>query len=450
MKGHYYFLIVFILFSCVTGDDFDTPEEKCDNTLAANKTVQEIFNLSTNTATKYTENDFIEGYVVSSDQNGNFFKTISVQTLDGSLGFSVPIDQTDLYTIYNPGRKVIVKLKNTYNEVDNDALEIGDLFIDNFNNETVGRIPYPAFEDVLIKSCEVVNEENLVTSIVINDISEARLNTLVEFTDVQFVDKALGSTLYDSANDEGGSSTNHFIEDTSGNILIFRTSAFADFANQEVPSKSGKIRGVLTKFNGAYQLLARSFRDVSLTEERFEIEFKNNIFFTELADPNNNASARFIEIYNAEDEPINLNGWTIRRYTNANTTISSTIDLSGSSIEAGQAFVIAANATEFEAVFGFAADLAAGSNSPADSNGDDNLELVDSEGTVVDVFGVIGEDGTGTNHEFEDGRALRSISVLIGNPIYTFNEWQIWNDTGAIGTTNLPQDAPGVFTPGAR
>ena len=450
MKGHCYILIVFILFSCVKGDDFDTPEEKCDNTTVANKTVQEIFNLSTNTATKYTEDDFIEGYVVSSDQNGNFFKTISVQTLGGSLGFSVPIDQTDLYTIHNPGRKVIVKLKNTYTEVDNDALEIGDLFIDNFNNETVGRIPYPAFEDVLIKSCEVVNEDNLVTTIVINDISDARLNTLVEFTDVQFVDEALGSTLHDAAISEDDFATNHFIEDTSGNILIFRTSAFADFANQGVPSNSGKIRGVLTKFKGTYQLLARSFSDVNLTEERFEIELKNNIFFSELADPNNNASARFIEIYNAEDEPINLNGWTIRRYTNANTAISSTIDLSGSSIEAGQAFVIAANATEFEGVFGFAPDLTAGSNSPADSNGDDNLELVDSEGTVVDIFGVIGEDGTGTNHEFEDGRALRNASITVGNQIYTFSEWQIWNDTGDDGTTNLPQDAPGVFTPGVR
>ncbi len=45
MKGHCYILIVFILFSCVKGDDFDTPEEKCDNTTVANKTVQEIFNV---------------------------------------------------------------------------------------------------------------------------------------------------------------------------------------------------------------------------------------------------------------------------------------------------------------------------------------------------------------------------------------------------------------------
>jgi hypothetical protein len=34
-----------------------------------------------------------------------------------------------------------------------------------------------------------------------------------------------------------------------------------------------------------------------------------------------------------------------------------------------------------------------GSNGPADSNGDDNLALM-LNGTVVDVFGVPGEDGT--------------------------------------------------------
>ncbi len=86
----------------------------------------------------------------------------------------------------------------------------------------------------------------------------------------------------------------------------------------------------------------------------------------------------------------------------------------------------------------------------ADSIGDDNLELVDSEGNVVDFFGIIGEDGSDTNHEFEDGRALRNASIVEGNPGYTFIEWQIWNDTGGAGTTNVPQDATEAFNPGVR
>jgi len=90
------------------------------------------------------------------------------------------------------------------------------------------------------------------------------------------------------------------------------------------------------------------------------------------------------------------------------------------------------------------------SKGPADSNGDDNIELVDPNGTVIDIFGVIGENGSGTNHEFEDGKALRNASVIQGNPVYNFNEWQLWNDTGAEGTTKLPQNAPDDFTPGVR
>ncbi|MDJ0646138.1 MAG: DUF5689 domain-containing protein [Flavobacteriaceae bacterium] len=450
LRKFFAYVILFTFFSCVKSNDFELLSDRCNDDIASNEAIENIFNLSTSTAVKYTEDTIIEGYVVSSDQGGNFFKILSLQALNGSIGFSIPIDQSDLYTIYNPGRKVYVHLNNIYTEIDNGALEIGDLFIDNFSNERVGRIAYPAYENILLKSCESVDENRLVQNLAIRDIDDTYLNTLIEFTDIQFVEEALGRTLYDSALDMGGSATNHLLEDTSGNTLIFRTSAFADFASLNVPEESGTIRGVLTKFNGAYQLLIRTFSDVILTNDRFQVELKNNLFFTELADPNNNSKARFIEIYNAEEEAVNLNGWTIRRYTNDNTTVSSTLDLSGNIIESNQAFVIAANASGFEAVFGFAPNLAVGTNGPADSNGDDNLELVDSEGNVVDIFGVIGEDGSGTNHEFEDGRAQRKVSIITGNSIFTFTEWNIWNDTGSAGTTNEPQNAPENFTPGIR
>jgi hypothetical protein len=451
MKLYFYILIVLLSLSCVTGDDIDNPKVICTDTINVDKTVQEIFNVATSAVTKYTDDNYIAAYITSSDQGGNFFKTISMQTLDGSLGLSVPIDQTDLYTIYNPGRKVYIKLQNSYIEIDNDALEIGELFIGNFLNESVGRIANPAFEEVVLKSCEVVDENSLVNSISIDNVSDIYLNSLVEFTDVQFTEEALNGNFYDSNKDDFNA-TNHFIEDATGAKLAFRTSSFANFAQTKVPNGNGTIRGVLTKFDGEYQLLARTINDIQLNNERLNIVIilKNNLFFTELADPNNNAAARFIEIYNGDDEAINLNGWTIRRYTNANETVSSTIELSGSTINRGQAFVIGVNAAEFEIVFGFVPDLVAGSNSPADSNGDDNLELVDSEGNTVDVFGIIGEDGTGTNHEFEDGRAIRNTFVVQGNAVYTFSEWQIWNDTGDAGTTNLPQDVPGTFTPGIR
>ena len=76
--------------------------------------------------------------------------------------------------------------------------------------------------------------------------------------------------------------------------------------------------------------------------------------------------------------------------------------------------------------------------------------MINSIGTLIDIFGVPGEDGSGTSHEFEDGKALRDLNVTQGNPIYDTSEWIIYNDTGAEGTINMPQQAPNDFNPGVR
>jgi len=206
--------------------------------------------------------------------------------------------------------------------------------------------------------------------------------------------------------------------------------------------------------NDTYFLAIRDVDDIVFNNDRCQdivTEFTSNqLFFSELADPDNNSGARFIELYNASSVPLSLNGWTIRRYTNANTEVSATLDLSELTIGAQSTLVISPNADEFERIYGFSPDLGVGTNSPADSNGDDNLILVDPFGTIIDIFGVIGEDGSGTNHEFEDGRAVRNTEISEANPIYTFSEWTIFNDSGANGTTNRPQNAPEDFSPGSR
>ena len=49
------------------------------------------------------------------------------------------------------------------------------------------------------------------------------------------------------------------------------------------------------------------------------------VFITEIADPNNNAEARFIELYNAGPTDVDFtegNGWQIDKYTNASASVS--------------------------------------------------------------------------------------------------------------------------------
>ena len=47
------------------------------------------------------------------------------------------------------------------------------------------------------------------------------------------------------------------------------------------------------------------------------------IMITEVADPINNVSARFVELFNAGDTEINLSGWKLNKYLNGSTNVSS-------------------------------------------------------------------------------------------------------------------------------
>jgi hypothetical protein len=239
------------------------------------------------------------------------------------------------------------------------------------------------------------------------------------------------------------------IMDCDNNLEVFIDSE-ATFANEKVNELNGTITGII-RINNNPQLYIRNLNDIVFSNEYIDCYANDSsVFISEIADPENITDARFVELYNASDEAIELANWELHRYTNSNTEVSSTINLSGYIINAKSTFIIASNATEFENVYGFKPDMDGGTNGPADSNGDDNLELVNSIGTIIDVFGVPGKDGSGTNHEFEDGKAMRNLEVTQGNPIYTFSEWTVYNDTGDSGTTNLPQQAPNDFTPGIR
>jgi len=177
------------------------------------------------------------------------------------------------------------------------------------------------------------------------------------------------------------------------------------------------------------------------------------VLITELADPNNSTGARYVELYNAGSSPVDLgSGWALRRWTNGNTAPqSSDVALTGC-IPAGGFYLVAANGGTFMATYGTAADQSIGTGGPADSNGDDQIALVDPSSSIVDIFGVPGQDGTGTCHEFEDGRAERASSVTSGNGTWNEAEWNVWADSQVNGCTNhtqAAQDAPGIFDPGA-
>lgn len=265
------------LVSCVNSDEYGTPDLSNDCiTIATTKEVTDITGIATATATQYTTGnniDYIEAYVTSSDEGGNFYKSISMVSTDGLTGFSMPVDNYNLYTEFEPGRKVTIKLdKNTFFNKQYDATVIGASY-----NGGVGRISGVNYKDVILRSCDKINEDDIVNNIsVVGSEIDQNINKLIEFDNVQFTDAAMGKNFFDPNNVSGGA-TNHEITDMYGNTVTIRTSEYATFASSPIPSGSGKIRCVLTKYidyngNEYYQFMLRTLNDVMLTNDRMDID----------------------------------------------------------------------------------------------------------------------------------------------------------------------------------
>ncbi len=450
MKSIIPFLGIFLLFNaCVKDRDFDPSEGNCTSDVEANASFSEVKALYKGELLQIQEDWIIEGYVISSDRAGNFFSTLYFQDrpVNPTEGFQIEIDVRDNHLLFPVGSKILIRLKGLYLGQSRDVFKLGGTFAA-FGTTSVGRLPALKVPEHVLVTCEGLAEIS-PEIITISEIDSTMTNTLVRLAGVEIAEQQLDSVFAVEREE-----TERTLTDCLDSELILLNSGFSDFQDEPLPQGSGTIQGVLIRENDDFFLAIRDLEDIDFDKERCEdvvTEFTSGeIFFSELADPNNNTGARFVELYNAASEPLNLKGWTIRRYTNDNAEVSSTLDLSGLTIDAQSTLIISPNGIEFENVYGFPPDLGVGTNSPADSNGDDNLELVDPFGTLIDTFGVIGEDGSGTNHEFEDGRALRNSQISKANPTYTFTEWTIFNDSGGSGTINQPQNAPEDFTPGSR
>ena len=443
-----YCCFLFVL-SCVKGPEFKNPQTTCNDQLLINSTFNEVKDLFTDGVIQIQQDLVIAGYVISSDQEGNFFSTIHIQDdpLKPTSGFQIEIDIRDSYLFYEVGSKVYVKLKGLYLGKSKGVYKLGGVFT-SFGKLSVGRLPALSVKDHLFLSCEPVSK--LVPTVIsIPQLSEDYVSTLVKLESLEIIAAEQNMTFAIPEEETIRNLTN-----CNGSMIELLNSGYSDFQDKLMPSGNGSVTAVLYRENNDYQLIIRRLNDLDLTSERCKDTLvfltSDQIFISEIADPNNNAEARFIELYNAGNDQIQMDGWVLLRYTNENLTSGSEIDLTGIKMNSNSTLIFSPNATEFESVYGFPPDFELGNNSPADSNGDDNLVLIDPFGTIIDIFGVIGEDGSGTNHEFEDGKAERNLNIVTGNPVFTFSEWTIYNDTGAFETLNLPQNAPEDFSPGIR
>ncbi|MGB0880671.1 MAG: lamin tail domain-containing protein [Polaribacter sp.] len=151
-----------------------------------------------------------------------------------------------------------------------------------------------------------------------------------------------------------------------------------------------------------------------------------SLIITEVADPNDELEARFVEIYNNGTTAIDLTVSQIHfvKQVNAGSSYAS-IALTGT-IQPNTVYIIG-NSANINTHYGFASDI---DFSDANGNGDDAYFLYfggdKDTGTLLDAYGVLGIDGTGETWEYANTRAYRTNpKTVFPNATWTASEWTV-------------------------
>ena len=310
---------VLLFTSCVQDNTFDIPSLEVEqaNISGTEIAMSTLINLlaqeqTTNENTLLTFDDanevYTTGYVISSDRDGNYFKEIVFQDEPAlpTIGVKVLIDESPLYSTYEFGRKVYIKLAGLTLGLDSGVLAIGIR-----DGNGLGKIPAARMINYLVRENQVAEIVPIPTSI--REFSDAQTNLYIGLTDLQFNrNEVLGSNRLTFAAEEGdlfnGERT---LEDCTNNaMVVFSTSTFAHFKSLLLPDGSGELSGILTKnfFGDTYNIVVNNPSTISFNSDLRCDPDEIDCGLT----ANTGSNMLFNDFFETQviNQPISGNGWT--------------------------------------------------------------------------------------------------------------------------------------------
>lgn len=265
------FISLCTVMSCVKDDDYELPDNKKVLPAFAGRVVSfsDVASRTTATIKPYSADEAIEGYVISSDEGGNFYKKIYIQNEDKTQALSVALDKSGIYTEYPIGAKVQLRLKGLTTQLNNAITEVGYKI---YKNEKSGRESVGSMAEAIYKThlYDMGGERKPLASLAKEVTSietvknDAHVGQLITLKGVHFPNEVVGKTMYDKSKDLGGA-TNYKLTDANGKTIDFRTSSYAKFKDEKVPSGTLDVTGVLSKFNTSWQFMVSNYADIKVS-----------------------------------------------------------------------------------------------------------------------------------------------------------------------------------------
>ncbi|TXD51577.1 MULTISPECIES: DUF5689 domain-containing protein [unclassified Polaribacter] len=282
------FFTSIFLNSCVEDGDFSVPKslgneentrliailDSINNKQLELKSIRELKELyiSGNEPLKISSNIVVKGYVISSDQKGNYFREFYMQDApeNPTAGIKIAVNLNNNYNKFNIGREVYIYLKDLYigeTNAGDGIIAIGGK-INATNINEVQSITTNQIRNHLYRSAKT---EIIVPKIVsLAGLNASDIGTFVQVQEVIFPDNLLGKAYVDPTEDFDTQRKIQTCQTLGFADLLVETSSFARFANERLPVGGGTMDAVVSKdFGGDFLVLVlNSSDDVSMDGDR--------------------------------------------------------------------------------------------------------------------------------------------------------------------------------------
>ena len=266
----YIFIICAALFitGCVHDDKYDEPDLtnfQCAD-LTKTMTLTDLRAKYVNTVYTFPDdsNDIVEGYVSSTDETGNIYKTIYIQDKaeNPTQGFVISVDMVSTYTQYPQGSKIYIKLAGLSLGTYGGVVQLG--VKDPASTASVLRIPEKLVPSKIFRSCSI--RENIIPKIMTSAqmvaANDKYIGCLIKMENAEFDSRVLCTNYAPN-----GVTIDRVIRDASTTTTrVVRNSGYASFANQILPSGNGEFVGIYSKFNSTYQMYINKVTDLKMTK----------------------------------------------------------------------------------------------------------------------------------------------------------------------------------------
>lgn len=236
-----------------------------------------------------------------------------------------------------------------------------------------------------------------------------------------YLEVVLGLSITEVSNLESTDYINVYYKLDGAEEVLFETNGTNsnDFSISK-PIQTGLVGSTI-------QIIIRAKNNSSLEQIRFDDVFitEKSLLITEVSSPSDNGLASFIELKNSSNHSINFDTQDYYVSVQTDGNLWNETQLQGS-LCAGCIHLIAQSSSVFNTAYNF---IPPEENTIINGNGNDAYFIFyngnHSTGSVVDVYGIIDENGLGQTWNYENSKAVRNTNVALGTPFWQASEWTI-------------------------